>query len=144
MYGNGRPNAYQATQVSTVSKSKLILLMYDGAIRFIGKAKETIDKNDIAGRGIFISKAQKIIDELNGALDPQKGGAVAENLSKVYLEVSRNLTEANISGDKKHLDAADTMLNSLREAWDEIINRPNQPKDNPNSSERGPGVALSC
>ncbi len=122
MYGNGKQNVYRANEVSTVSKSKLILLMYDGAIRFINEAIRRVETNDVAGRGTYISKAQKIVDELNGALNHKAGGEVAVNLDKVYLEVSRNLIDANIRGSKEPLDEALSSLKGLRSAWNQVIN----------------------
>lgn len=122
MYGNGKQNIYRANEVSTVSKSKLILLMYDGAIRFINEAIRRIDIKDVAGRGVYISKAQKIIDELTGALNHKEGGEVAINLGKVYFEVTRNLTKANIGGSKKPLAESLSSLKSLRISWNQVIN----------------------
>ncbi|MBI4666174.1 MAG: flagellar export chaperone FliS [Nitrospinae bacterium] len=119
----GKPSAYQVTQVSTSSKAKLILLMYDGAIRFINEARMKIETRDIAGRGVAISKAQKIIHELTVALDMNSGGEVAANLSRVYAQVTRHLINANIHGDMKELAVCLEILAPMREAWDQAINK---------------------
>lgn len=121
MRNYGRANAYHATQVSTVSKSKLIILMYDGAIRFIKEAMARINANDIAGRGLYISKAQRIVNELENALDKSRGGEVAVSLEKSYIRINKLLTEANISGELPPLKSSLEMLNTLRSAWEEII-----------------------
>jgi len=140
----GRPNAYQSNQVSTVSKSKLILLMYDGALRFIAEAKRSIERNDIAGRGLYISKAQKIINELAGSLDRQKGQDVAASLDKVYVEVNRNLTEANIKGDASYLDSCTVMLNTVKGAWEQIISNTASEESPRPVEQKKAGVAISC
>lgn len=146
MYGNGKPGAYQSTQVSTVNKQKLIILMYDGAIRFANQAVEMISKGDIAGRGVAIGKARKIIDELASALNSNKGGDVAQSLSKVYMEINRLFSEANITGKRESLDTALGILNNLKGAWEQIING-NRAKSN-KAVDSGDGqkekVAISC
>jgi len=122
MYQNGKANTYQATQVSTTSGAKLILLMYDGAIRFIREAIQRLNSRDIAGYGANISKAQKIVAELENSLDKGRGGQVAAHLQKSYIEIAALLTRANISGEAAPLQAAERMLSTLREAWDQVIN----------------------
>lgn len=119
---NGQAGAYQANQVSTVNGSKLILMMYDGAIRFINEAIVKVDTKDVAGRGLYISKAQKIINELESSLDKNRGGQVAVNLEKAYQEMSRKLTEANISGEASGLRVTLKMINTLKGAWEKVIN----------------------
>ncbi|VAX25326.1 hypothetical protein MNBD_NITROSPINAE02-671 [hydrothermal vent metagenome] len=142
MYGNGKQNVYRANEVSTVSKAKLILLMYDGAIRFINEAIRRVDTNDVAGRGMYISKAQKIVDELNGALNHKAGGEVAVNLDKVYVEVSRNLIDANIKGSKEPLDSALSSMKGLRSAWGQVIKMTGKNGARP-SNNQGLGASIS-
>lgn len=122
MRNNGQAGVYQANQVSTVNGSKLIILMYDGAIRFVKEAIQRIDTKDVAGRGLYISKAQRIINELESTLDKRKGGQVAVNLEKAYQEMNRKLTDANLSGEATGLKVILKMLNTLKSAWEKVIN----------------------
>lgn len=122
MSNNGQAGVYQANQVSTVNGSKLIILMYDGAIRFVKEAIQRIDTKDVAGRGLYISKAQRIINELESTLDKRKGGQVAVNLEKAYQEMNRKLTDANLSGEATGLKVILKMLNTLKSAWEKVIN----------------------
>ncbi len=138
MYGNGYANTYNSNQVSTASKTKLILLMYDGAIRFIKEAISKTRSKDIAGYGLKISKAQRIVVELENSLDKRQGGQVAVNLQKTYSQVSNLLTAANISGDEAPLSAAANILTSLREAWEQVINGPESAQT---SSSQAPAVS---
>ncbi len=147
MYGKTAPKAYHANQVSTVSKQKLIILMYDGAIRFITQAKEMTKRGDIAGRGHYIGKAQKIVDELNGALDSKRGGEVASSLSQVYIEIRKLLTDANISGNIASMDSALEMLTDIRSAWDQVISASGgaEKKTVPDvSNDNGNRLTISC
>jgi flagellar protein FliS len=99
-------------------------MMYDGAIRFIKEAIIKADTKDVAGRGLYISKAQKIINELENSLDKNRGGQVAVNLEKAYQEMSRMLIEANISGEASGLRVTLKMVNTLKDAWEKVINGP--------------------
>jgi len=144
MYGSAHSKTYQSTQVSTVSKPKLILLLYDGAIRFTSEAVTCMEKGDIAGRGVFIGKAQRIIDELSGALDMTKGGRVAKGLSDSYGEMTRLYTRANISGDKKALAEALRMLDKIREAWLDIIGKQGEKDAKSKVAPPSQGLTISC
>ncbi len=143
MHGYGGQVAYRKTEVSTANKSKLILMMYDGAIRFIKEAKAHIAQGDVANRGLYISKAQKIINELQNTLNYEKGGDVANSLRKVYMEVSKDLTDANIRGDSAKLESAIRTLSPIREAWEKIINNGASASPAPQSTP-AVRVALSC
>ncbi|MBF0292207.1 MAG: flagellar export chaperone FliS [Nitrospinae bacterium] len=125
MIGYGKPSVYQATQVSTANKVQLVVLMYDGAIRFITEAKEKSAAGDVAGKGVAIGKAQRIIHELTNALDMRRGGEVATNLSQVYMRISRNLINANVNRKMEDLDESLESLRNLRGAWEQIMRQPN-------------------
>jgi flagellar protein FliS len=125
MNGYGKPSAYQATQVSTANKVQLVVLLYDGAIRFITEAKEKSATGDVAGKSVAISKAQRIIHELTNALDMRRGGEVAANLSQVYMRINRNLINANVNRKMEELDESLEALKNLRGAWEQIMRMPN-------------------
>lgn len=113
--------AYKTAEVGTASKLKLVVMMYDGAIRFLIECKKRIDAGDIAGRGLYISKAQRIIGELQESLNVQQGGQIAVQLEQLYGFVIHNLTKANIKGDKIAIDQALHILENLRDAWREVM-----------------------
>ena len=73
-------NAYLQTDVSTTSPGELIIMLYDGAIKFLTRAKVLIDARDVAGNGVAISKAMDVIHELSSVLTRATGGELAENL----------------------------------------------------------------
>lgn len=113
--------AYRTAEVNTASRLKLVIMMYDGAIRFLNECKKRIDAGDIAGRGLYISKAQRIIGELQETLDMQQGGEIAVQLERLYTFVIQNLTKANIKGDKAAIDHSLQVLENLRTAWQEVM-----------------------
>ncbi|MBU1002055.1 MAG: flagellar export chaperone FliS [Proteobacteria bacterium] len=112
--------AYFATQVTTTSQSDLLLMLYEGAIKFLNQAKVKIDEKNFAQKGILISKAMDIIGELDSSLNSDKGGEVAKNLHQLYFYCNARLLRANMDMNNTLVDEVIRILTSLREAF-EII-----------------------
>ena len=117
-------NQYKKTEVTTADHGKLILMMYDGAIKFIEIAKNKLKENDMAGKGMYISKAEGVVSELMASLNMEGGGEIALSLEKLYAFINRQLRIANVNKDIKPLDISVKLLKTLKEAWDEIFARP--------------------
>lgn len=113
---------YKHTQITTADQGKLVLMMYDGAMKFIEIAVMKLKENDIAGKGVYISKAQAVISELMASLNTEKGGEIAVSLEKLYAFVGRQLRTANINKDIKPLEVSNRLLGTLREGWQGIFN----------------------
>jgi|UniRef100_A0A7C5ANJ4 flagellar protein FliS len=114
---------YLTTQVATADRLQLVVMLYDGAIAFLGQAKEKMKAKDAAGKGLFIGRALDIIAELNASLNFQAGGEVARNLFHLYNFMTAHLTKANINWDLKALEEVLTLLKQLRESWVEVARR---------------------
>jgi len=112
--------AYQETAITTQTRGRLIVLLYDGAINFLKTAKQCIDQEDIAGRNRNIRRARDIIFELNSTLDLDRGGQVAQNLRSLYNFIWRYLGDANVKNDAQMLQKMITMLDDLRQTWQKI------------------------
>jgi flagellar protein FliS len=115
---------YKKTQVATVDRGRLIVLLYEGAISFLTKAKASIADNDVPGCCNFINRAQDIIDELNASLNMDQGGDIATNLRKLYLFMGDQLVQAKIKGTGDGLDEVIRMLTTLNEAWRQAVATP--------------------
>ena len=125
---------YQKNEVSTSNQGKLIIMMYDGAIKYANMAIQALDKKDMANKGLYIQKTHDIVNELSLALDLDKGGEVSRKLEDLYQFVLRQLTLANMKGDRQALESILKILNPLREAWEQIFNGPLNPELVPNTS----------
>ncbi len=113
-------NQYRKNQISTSGQGYLILMMYEGAIKFTKLALESMAKDDLASQGKYIQKAHDIVNELSLALDFKKGGDVAPRLESLYQFVLSQLTLANIKSEKKPLQTVLNILNPLLEAWTKL------------------------
>lgn len=114
---------YVTTQVGTADRLQLVIMLYDGAISFLGQAKEKMAARDAAGKGLLIGRALDIIAELNASLNFQAGQELATNLFHLYNFMTSHLTKANVNWDPKALDEVLAMLIQLREAWVEVAHR---------------------
>lgn len=109
------------TSVLKASPEQLIVLLYEGAISAIKRAKLQMQLDNIQGKGEEISKALRIIEEgLRAALNPEAGGEIAQELDRLYDYVVRTLVNANVNNDVKSLESAENVLSDLVDAWREI------------------------
>jgi flagellar secretion chaperone FliS len=118
-------NAYKEIQIKTANQIRLIVMLYDGAIRHINLAVDAFAEGHRRFDAInnHIIAAQDILSELMASLDFEKGGVLAKNLFSLYSFMSRRLLEGNLKKDAAPLAEVKKLLGDLREAWDEISTR---------------------
>lgn len=121
MYGKHAHNTYQSVQVTTTDRGRLLLMMYEGAIKFLKQSKSGLELNDIAKFCRFLSKAQAIIAELMNTLDFEKGGSIAKDLDRLYDFMLFYLTEANLHRDPKRITKVIGLIDTIYSAYKEII-----------------------
>ena len=114
-------NLYQQTAVTTQNRGRLIVLLYDGAIKFLRQAVANLQGGDLQAKGRNIRKAQDIILELNTVLDMENGGEIATNLRSLYNFMNRHLTQANIKCDPELIQDVIRILETLNQSWKTII-----------------------
>ena len=114
---------YKNTSVESASKENLLLMMYEGAIKYVKKAILAIEQGNIAERGINIGYAYDVIMELNNTLNHEVGGEVAMNLEQLYLFMTNELIKANIKADKEKLQSVLKILETLYEGWVKAIEK---------------------
>jgi flagellar protein FliS len=108
---------YQETTVTTQNRGKLIVLLYDGAIKFLRQAILNLSSDDYPAKARNLRKAQDIILELNTVLDMESGGEVAQNLRSLYNFMNRQLTQANIKNDREMIQDVIRLLETLNQSW---------------------------
>ncbi len=118
---NGYTNQYLTNQIASASPEQLLLMLYDGAIRFTTLAVKAIESNDIPKRAYYINKASAIISELDATLDHDQDANLAENLDALYHYMLKEFMNANKDNDPEPLKAIIKMLKELRETWAEAI-----------------------
>lgn len=119
---NNPYDQYKEIQIKTASQGKLIVMLYDGAIKFLNAAKEAIEQKKIEEGHNKITKAQDIIMELLLSLNFEAGD-IAHKLYNLYIYMNKRLIEANIYKSTTQIDEVIKMLNDLKEVWNQIANQ---------------------
>ncbi len=109
--------AYEKTNVHTADQRQLILMLYDGAIRFLRKANQKIDEKDVESAHNYLIRTRNIISELLATLKPEKAGEVGANLRQLYIYMFNRLVQANLSKDKEAVNEVIKLMTTLREGW---------------------------
>ena len=120
-YGKKGLGRYQDMKVQTASPAQIMLMLYDGAIRFSLQAKKKIEEKDFEGKGILISKTQAIIDELMNSLDFNVAPELCASLQQLYIYINERLSDANIKLDPEAIEEVVGLLNTLRDGWKQAL-----------------------
>lgn len=116
-------SAYQKTNVTTASQGKLVVLLYEAAVKKLNSALSLMDSDgklkpgDIENFTKLIQKAQAIITELQVSLDMEKGGEISKNLMSLYIYFNNELTDAIFKHTKEKIEFVVNMMNELLGAW---------------------------
>lgn len=110
-------NAYRTNAVETASPEQLILMCYDGALKFMRRAVRAMEEGDLARSSEATGRAQAIVNELNVTLDMESGGEIAVNLRDLYLFVNRHLSNSIVQRDARMITDCMGIFSDLRESW---------------------------
>jgi len=112
---------YKRQQIESASPEEILILLYEGAIRFLLLSKKGMEENNIEKSHNNLIKAQNIISEFMNSLDMEIGGEIAVNLYRLYEYLHYRLVQANINKDTGMVDEVLSHLRSLKETWEEAI-----------------------
>ena len=115
---------YQKTQVTTAGKDKVLLMLYEGCIRFMKLAKVRMQEKNIAEKGRYVSRSIDIISELMNTLDHKVGGQLSRDLENLYMFMIDKLIDANIHNKPEDIDLVVDLMSNLYVAWADVINNP--------------------
>lgn len=110
-------DVYEQTNITTQSKGRLIVLLYEGAIRFLRYAIQAIEKSDYQSKSCYITKAQDILFELNTVLDMESGTQISQNLRQLYNFMQKHLTDANVKSEPQMIREVIGLLEELNQGW---------------------------
>lgn len=112
--------AYQKAAVNTLDQRKLIVMLYDGAIKFLLAAASKLRAGDYYESHTNMVKGKSVIAELLSTLNMEGGGDIAANLQRLYAYMFNELIDANLGKDAARVDRVVELLRELREAWKEL------------------------
>lgn len=113
---------YQKQEVEGATKGKIVVLLFEGTIKFLRIACKNIDEKNVQESHNNIIKAENILYELMSTLN-MDAGEIAENLMKLYDFMIWQLIEANRDKDKNKINSVIELLTPLKDAWKEIVEK---------------------
>jgi flagellar protein FliS len=117
-------STYRQTQVQSRTPLELVVMLYDGALKFLHQARAAIERGDIAARRDASSRALAIINELQSTLNMAEGGEIARRLDELYGFANARILQAAADNSVVPLDEAIRVLGMLRESWVTIASPP--------------------
>jgi flagellar protein FliS len=116
-------NAYIQTHVQSRSPLELVVMLYDGAVRFLTESRDAMSQGDLTRKRSAMSRALAIISELQSTLNMEKGGEIASQLDALYTYVNGRMLDASMHNDAGALDECIRLLSTLRSGWADIAAR---------------------
>jgi len=114
-------NAYKNQQILTAAPEDLVLMLYNGALRFIKESMLALDEKNMVKSHKANMRAQAIVDELRYTLDMQY--EIAKKLSALYEYIKYRLVDSNMKKEKNGLEEAYNMITELRDTWSTAIKK---------------------
>jgi flagellar secretion chaperone FliS len=112
--------AYKQQSILTATPGQLVVMLYDGCLRFLQQGALSMRDGNIAEAGSRLSRAEAIVEELLSTLDMEKGGVIASRLQGIYVFCVRHLMEARLERDAKKIDKVAELLSELRDSWVQV------------------------
>ncbi|WP_274309214.1 flagellar export chaperone FliS [Solibacillus daqui] len=112
-------NAYKQNSVTTASPGELTLMLYNGCLKFLGKAKVAIEQKNIEEKNYNIQRSQAIIAELMSTLNMDID--ISKQMLPLYEYMNRRLVEANMKNDPAIIEEVEGLVTEFRDTWKEVI-----------------------
>ncbi|MDD4906632.1 MAG: flagellar export chaperone FliS [Methylobacter tundripaludum] len=117
---NQYANVHNESGLADASPHYLIQMLMDGFLARVNAAKGAMDRSDLELKSVYISRAVAIVGGLNEAVDLEKGGEIAANLSRLYNYMTTRLLQASRENDEAILDEVASLMREIKGAWDAI------------------------
>ncbi|KAB0442216.1 MAG: flagellar export chaperone FliS [Lysinibacillus fusiformis] len=112
-------NAYKQNSVTTASPGELTLMLYNGCLKFLNKAKQAIQEKNVQEKNTNLLKAQAIISELMATLNMDI--EISKQMLPLYEYMNHRLVEANIQNDLAIIEEVEGLVTEFRDTWKEVI-----------------------
>jgi len=132
MYSQRGAAQYRAVRshglVADASPARLVQIMFEHILSHLATAegcmtriKGNLPLNDVISKGNAVGKAVRLIGQLNGTLDMERGGEIAGNLRALYLYMLDRLTVANVTNDSRIIAEVAALVGKIKSGWDPIV-----------------------
>lgn len=126
-------DAYLESEILGADSCRLVQLMYEKALEWLGRARLGLSRGDIEARSAAVTKVSEILNELALSVDHEAGGEISRNLVELYDYIQQLLQRANFEQSEPPLAEAQSLIRTLLEAWEQ---------SNPHPGSPGPGHGM--
>jgi flagellar protein FliS len=123
MHAQEYTRRYTAAEVTVADPGRLLLLVFEGGIKFLRLTRDALAAGDFARFAEHLGRSQAIISELLATLDHRAGGAIATDLARLYDFMLFHLTEANVRKSVRHVEQVMAIFGTVAAAYRDIIER---------------------
>ena len=117
------PQAYRESAVLTAPPERLVVMLYDGARRFLHQAATAMRDGDVPTAHERLRRAERVVEHLLATLDMSQG-ELPERLEAIYAFCLELLGEARLRQDPERVDQVSGLLGELRDAWAQLAAGP--------------------
>jgi flagellar protein FliS len=114
--------------VAEASPTRLVQIMFEQILAHLataqgcmGRIQDNLPLADVVTKGKAMGKAIRLIDQLNGTLDMERGQKIAENLRSLYVYMLARLTLANVTNDSNIVAEVASLIQKVKTGWDQIV-----------------------
>jgi flagellar secretion chaperone FliS len=113
-------HAYKTNSITTQTPGQIVVLLYEGAIKFLKQGAQAMENKQYAEKGSLLGRATDIIGELNASLDLEVGGEIARNLRNLYIFMIQEITRASFQNDPEKVRGVVGCLEELLDGWKQV------------------------
>jgi flagellar protein FliS len=117
---NNSATRYYETSVTTASPEQLVVMLYEGAIKYLRQSIAAIEEKNLVGKRQSIDRAVAIVQHLQGTLDMQRGGEISVELDKLYTYMIRGIVNGSVKLQTAPLEEVVKLLTTLLEGWEVV------------------------
>ena len=134
MYGAKGTQAYAKIEVESAvmsaSQQQLVIMLFDGALSALVRARLFLQDGNIPAKGLALSKAINIIENgLKVGLVENNGDELTQNLIALYAYMVRRLLHANVNNDASAIEEVENLLRNIADGWKEVAGTPQLMQD---------------
>jgi flagellar protein FliS len=111
---------YQNVQVLTADKLRIVIMLYEGVLRFNKAAQQAIENGQIELRNYNVNRSIAIVTELRDALNMEEGGDIAQKLLSLYIFSIEHLTSGNLENNVDYIENVNKVFEELKGGWEHI------------------------
>ena len=112
--------AYRTVDAQSRSPLELVVMLYDGGIRFVREAREADERKDLGARAVAVSRSLAIVGELRNTLNLEDGGELGLELDRLYDYMMNRLLDVTTKRDTSGLEEVQRLLTTVREGWVQV------------------------